>query len=187
LNNNNNNQEFPAVNKLKIQGNRSTQNKGTSAGNQGTLKRGLKGTRQVSKGGVRRTTNVQDSSYNRDNQRQGFAGNRKGTQNVSVNNKQKNSPERTFQKIKIEREATGNTRQTTRNKNKQFDGESKQTERQQQREKTYNQLQKGSSNENQFPPSDLFPLSGYQNKKGYPAMLDEENCPNYPYCYWSPY
>ena len=22
---------------------------------------------------------------------------------------------------------------------------------------------------------------------GYPAMLNEKNCPNYPYCYWNPY
>eukprot|EP00092_Neocalanus_flemingeri_P027105 GFUD01029392.1.p1 GENE.GFUD01029392.1~~GFUD01029392.1.p1 ORF type:complete len:365 (+),score=88.47 GFUD01029392.1:32-1096(+) len=49
------------------------------------------------------------------------------------------------------------------------------------------ELQEGSSEGNTFQPSDIFPLEGYMHKGGYPSMLNEENCPNYPYCYWNPY
>ena len=52
--------------------------------------------------------------------------------------------------------------------------------------------------------SDLSPLIGYVNTAGkllflflvvgihdffpgYPMKLNEDNCPNYPFCYWNPY
>lgn len=70
---------------------------------------------------------------------------------------------------------------------KKSPGGSKQIASQVHGTKRTNQLKEGSIYEDTFSSSDISPLDGYENKAGYPALLDKENCPNYPFCYWNPY